>query len=381
MRQISHSHLKLISDQGTPLPDPVNKWKVLRDLSKGQAAFGVNERDLTVLQALLSFHPEDDISGAPTIVFPSNKTICDRLHGMPCSTMRRHLRRLVDAGLIRRKDSPTGKRYMRKGREGETAFGFDLSPLNRQADIIARAADEAREAECQLRQKRETISLMRRDMIALETLGRSEAPDHGLWDKLGDALALTGRSLRRKLLANALDDIITNFTAIIAEAQAVLCPAQTPIPGTDDAQNEQRLLNSNKDSQESESDILISPPDQPQTNKQDAEKRFSLPLSLVTSVCRSFQDFYPERVQSWNELFNAASDLRPAMGVSMPAWQEAIARMGKDIAAVTLMAMLERFSKIRNPSGYLRALSVKATKNTFTPAPMIMALCRERKGA
>lgn len=44
------------------------------------------------------------------IVFPSNKAICARLNGTPCSKMRRHLSRLVEAGLLMRRDSPNGKR-------------------------------------------------------------------------------------------------------------------------------------------------------------------------------------------------------------------------------------------------------------------------------
>ncbi len=52
----------------------VNKWELLRELSKAQAAFGVSERDLTVLQGLLSFFPNDVLGGnAEMVVFPSNK--------------------------------------------------------------------------------------------------------------------------------------------------------------------------------------------------------------------------------------------------------------------------------------------------------------------
>ena len=65
------------------------------------------------------------------IVFPSNQQLLLRAHGMPASTLRRHLAVLVDAGLIIRRDSPNGKRYARKDSAGEIelAFGFDLSPL------------------------------------------------------------------------------------------------------------------------------------------------------------------------------------------------------------------------------------------------------------
>ena len=62
------------------------------------------------------------------VVFPSNRQLSLRAHGMAPATLRRHLAVLVDAGLIVRRDSPNGKRYARKdGAGGLTkAFGFDI---------------------------------------------------------------------------------------------------------------------------------------------------------------------------------------------------------------------------------------------------------------
>ena len=76
MRPISHAHLRVIERPEASVPGkPVNKWELLRELSKAQAAFGVTERDLTVLQGLLSFFPDDALGGnAEMVVFPSNKT-------------------------------------------------------------------------------------------------------------------------------------------------------------------------------------------------------------------------------------------------------------------------------------------------------------------
>lgn len=376
MRPITHNDLKRVNDNTTPTPSTVNKWKILRDLSKCQSDFGINQRDLTVLQALISFHPKDDIGNAPTIIFPSNKTICERLHDMPCSTMRRHLGRLIDAGLVARKDSPTGKRYIRKNHDSETAFGFDLSPLNRQATIIAEAAEAARQSEIQIKLKREAISLMRRDLIAILSLGRDTEPKHDLWSQIDDAITLNGKTLRRKLSEIKLDQIITILAEIIAKAQVILCPIETTIIGTDNAHNEQRLLNSKKEYKEYEQANIIKDSSESNTKKEFTNRKIQVSLNLVTTVCKSLQSFYPKQIQSWDELFNAASNLRPAMGISISAWKKAIVQMGQDTAAITLVAMLERFSKIKNPSGYLNALTIKASQNSFTPEPMIMALSR-----
>ena len=111
----------------------VHKWRLFRALTEAKAPLGVTDRALSVLHALLSFHQEtaltlpaadrraDDEDGegsAGIVVFPSNRELSIRAHGMAPATLRRHLACLVDAGLIIRRDSPNGKRFARRGQGG-----------------------------------------------------------------------------------------------------------------------------------------------------------------------------------------------------------------------------------------------------------------------
>ena len=76
------------------------KWELFRDLCAARRAFGLSDRDLAVLDALLTFHRADTLSAAgDLIVFPSNSALSERAHGMAESTRRRHLAALVDAGV------------------------------------------------------------------------------------------------------------------------------------------------------------------------------------------------------------------------------------------------------------------------------------------
>ena len=105
-----------IATAARPPEKVVHKWKIFHTICTARERLGVPERALTVLDALLSFHPETALTGEDDlIVFPSNHRLTLRAHGMPASTLRRHLAVLVDAGLIVRRDSPNGKRYARKG--------------------------------------------------------------------------------------------------------------------------------------------------------------------------------------------------------------------------------------------------------------------------
>ena len=394
MRPISHAHLRVVERPEASVPGkPINKWELLRELSKAQAAFGVTERDLTVMQGLLSFFPDDALGGnAEMVVFPSNKAICERLNGMPCSTMRRHLARLVEAGLLMRRDSPNGKRYVRKHGEERVAFGFDLSPLYCRTEEITRAAEAVREAEDRVRRLREVVSLMRRDLAALAEFGEEIQPGLGLWDQFRDKAALTARALRRKLTLEELSAYRIGLEALLDHARNVIDGPETEKMNTNGAQFERHHHNSNEESIDIEPALekggasAAAPDvetDTPGADVEEADTRRvpKIPLHLVIAGCPSLKTFYQGDIRHWHQLFDAACHVRPAMGISASAWEEAQRFMGPEQASIVVVAMLERFADIRSPGGYLRALTSKAAAGEFSCGPMIMALMSRRTAA
>jgi replication initiation protein RepC len=394
MRPISHAHLRMVKRPEASVPGkPVNKWELLRELSKAQAAFGISERDLTVLQGLLSFFPDVALGGnAEMVVFPSNKAICERLNGMPCSTMRRHLARLVEAGLLMRRDSPNGKRYVRKHGEERVAFGFDLTPLYCRAAEVARAAEAVRKVEDRVRRLREVVSLMRRDLAALAEFGEEMQPGLGLWDQLRDTAVLTVRALRRKL---SLEDLLAyraDLEALLDKARNVIDGPETEEMNTSDAGFERHHHKSKKESIESEpafekGEAAAGSPEaergEPEAGGDEPDTRRvpKIPLHLVIAGCPSLKTFYQGDIRHWHQLFDAACHVRPAMGISASAWEEAQLFMGPEQASIVVVAILERFADIRSPGGYLRALTSKAAAGEFSCGPMVMALIGRRCAA
>ena len=103
--------------RGRAVPEDrvVDKWKLFRALCEARPRLGITDRALALMNALLSFYPKAELSGADSlVVFPSNAQLSLRSNGMAEATIRRHLAALVDAGLIARKDSANGKRYARR---------------------------------------------------------------------------------------------------------------------------------------------------------------------------------------------------------------------------------------------------------------------------
>jgi replication initiation protein RepC len=172
-RQTALAELPLGSPHGK-----ADKWQLLRALTEARDIYGLSDRSITVLEALASFHQSRELDGsAPIIVFPSNAELSMRTRGMSPATLRRHLCALVQSGLILRRDSPNGKRYCRRGQDGETpeAFGFDIAPMALMAtDIIAHA--EALKAEQRERQKlRSEITIHLRDIAKTIAAAKFEA--------------------------------------------------------------------------------------------------------------------------------------------------------------------------------------------------------------
>lgn len=355
-------------------PEGVNKYEVIRELTVARRALAISDREIALLQTLLSFYPNTILGGNSDelLVYPSNAAICERQNGMPCSTMRRHLAGLVNAGLILRRDSPNGKRFNRRHGDAPQAFGFDLTPLVARYSEICVLAEDARAQEEKFQRLRRNVSLMRRDLAGLAAYGMETRPDLALWDAFSDLAALTARDLRRTLSYDDLLKLETDLSCALDRARTLFDVGVTEIPSTNDVHIEQHHQNSNKDSYVSEKNIE-------KIKRESSDQKLpNIPLTLVTSVCQEFKTYAPQEVRHWHHLVQAADVIRPMMGISPSAWFDATDAMGHEEAAVVLCAMLERFEEIKSPGGYLRALTRKASEDGFSVGPMIMALMTKR---
>ncbi|TXT42334.1 MAG: replication initiation protein RepC [Methylocystaceae bacterium] len=225
----------------------VHKWRLFRALTEAKGPLGVTDRALSVLHALLSFHQETALtlpeaegrkggeSDSPGIVvFPSNRELSIRAHGMAPATLRRHLASLVEAGLIIRRDSPNGKRFARRGQGGEIAeaFGFDLAPLIARAAEIENLAEELRVENRAIALLRERITLVRRDIVKMIETGMEvgvrftplsiNGKEIGEWEGLyRHSQALSARYSRGRGRAE-LEALAGDLAVLAAEIQNLL---------------------------------------------------------------------------------------------------------------------------------------------------------------
>ncbi|UWU25990.1 plasmid replication protein RepC (plasmid) [Rhizobium sp. CB3060] len=360
----------------------VEKWKVFRDVAEARETLGLQDRSIAILDALLTFHPTNDLQqDKPLVVFPSNAQLTLRAHGIAGATLRRHIAILVDAGLIVRKDSANGKRFARKDRDGEieSAFGFDLSPLLARAEEFALMAQEVVAARIAFRKAKEALTICRRDVRKLISAAIEEGAE-GDWQAIEDIyLDLIARLPRTPSRAD-VEGILDEMQLLYAEVLSLLeIQKETAFNSTNAAHDERHIQNSKPESiNELEPSSEKEPgakPGEIEPLRREPLKTF--PLAIVLKACPQIADYGPGGgIGGWRDLMSAAVVVRSMLGVSPSAYQDACDSMGPENAAATIACILERANFINSPGAYLRDLSRRADRGEFSLGPMLMALLK-----
>ncbi|ANL74668.1 replication initiation protein RepC 2 (plasmid) [Rhizobium phaseoli] len=390
----------------------VDKWKLFRALCEAKPLLGISDRALAVLNALLSFYPKNELAEENgLIVFPSNVQLSLRTHGMAEQTVRRHLAALVEAGLLLRKDSPNGKRYVRRDRAGEIndAFGFSLAPLLARAEEIEQLAAEVMAERLHVQRLRERITLCRRDIAKLIEAAIEEDVE-GDWQSLHLEFRELIEGLPRSPTTAQLEQLLDQLTALRTD---ILNRLEIRVKSTKQRGNashiERHIQNSNPDSTtelepsfetkqgarpEQDNGLGVVTPEEGRSEairsdnrpgrqagrpggRDDAGGLKSFPLGLVLQACPEILAYGPDGViRNWRDLMTAAVTVRSMLGVSPSAYEEAASVMGAENAATVMACILERGGHINSAGGYLRDLTRRSEKGEFAIGPMLMALLR-----
>ncbi|MCA2406368.1 replication initiation protein RepC (plasmid) [Rhizobium leguminosarum bv. viciae 248] len=389
-----------------------SKWKLFRAICEARPALGVTDRALTVLDALLTFYPDDEISEEKgLIVFPSNAQLSLRARGMTPATLRRHLAVLVEAGLILRKDSPNGKRYARRDRAGAIgeAFGFSVAPLlARAVEIESLAAQAVADREL-LRVTRERLTVCRRDISKLIAAALEEGVS-GNWEGISAMFRALLARIPRVATAEDLAPLLDEMGLLRAEIVNMLeRRIKAKKIDANESQIEHHKQNSNPNSPyelepsfetkqgekaAADNDPNAGPSDERRLKQQKPSGGMSnragraadpgagpslksFPLGLVLQACPSILDYGPDgSIGNWRDLMSAAVVVRSMLGVSPSAYEEACSGMGPENAATVIACILERGGHINSPGGYLRDLTRRTERGEFAIGPMLMALVR-----
>jgi len=285
-------------------------------------------------------------------------------------TLRRHLAKLCEAGLIERKSSSNGKRFALRIRKAiVAAFGFNIQPLLDRASEILQAADEARVLEDQLSTTRKLI------LNLLFTLrdGRREALS-------GIKEAGIRRQLRRNanladLLAtkHELEQILMIDTSVTTELSASY------------SQNDRHQQNTKKEyldsvTQTQASDVKHVVPDA-HSPAPTPDCSHDLTLEDCLEAATESIAFAQEPIGTWNDLVRLADTLAPMIGIERELADHTRRAMGPLPAAISILCLIQQGNQIRKPAAYLRRLARLAENGLYSLKSLVRKAQRHRFAA
>ncbi|WP_434730712.1 plasmid replication protein RepC [Rhizobium binae] len=361
----------------------VDKWRVFRDVSDARSRLGLQDRALAVLNALLTFFPTAELSNERNlVVFPSNAQLSGRTNGIAGTTLRKCLGSLVEAGVIIRKDSPNGKRYARKGSEGniEDAYGFSLAPLLARAGEFASLAQDVAAEQRRFRITKDRLTIVRRDVRKLITVGMEENLP-GDWIAAETCFAeIVGRFVRRPRLQDLIASL-DEMSLLHEEVSRMLEIKEETAKNDGNAIADGCHIQNSKTESCNELEPRF---EKKQGKKSEPTKKPErkgepevFPLAMVVRACPEIASLGPGgSIGSWREMMSAAVTVRSMLGVSPSAYEDACEALGQAGAAIAIACIYERAGHINSAGGYLRDLTAKARRGEFSLGPMLFAQLR-----
>ncbi len=379
----------------------VPKTRAFVAVKRVGAHIGLKAGDMMLLDTLGAFtQAQDWEEGRRPIVWASNAYLMEQT-GFSLSALKRHARRLAEAGAIAFKDSPNGKRWGKRDAEGVIieAYGFDLSPLSARVD-------EFEQLHAQLQAERELCQRLKRQITVARRMirARIEAAVSGAlsgpWVQFTGLFEdLLGRLPRRNEGSDRLMGLLTWFkelqgrveTAYLKAVQPEEVVENTAVTVEQVSQKTQQMnprevnsdphilvtkqlssVISNSSEKEEAADVV---PNAPPEERFDSaledwvvevrKKRTAVDLPTIMQACPEFASWARSMggfLKDWGDLHRVAGQLRPMIGISEHAWNTAQEMLGKQVATAALVLVFEKHStgEVTSPGGYLRGMVEKA---------------------
>jgi replication initiation protein RepC len=393
------------------LPDGVmTPGQLLAALKAAAPQLGLSPRLLHALDWLFKFtQPQDWGRDGRPIVWPSAALQQDAL-GLSATQVKGINRALIEAGLITMKDSPNGKRYGSRDRQGRIAeaYGFDLSP------IAARHAEFVRLAEAARAERAELGRLRRRATIARNGITQilETAAEYGFQGEEWTTLVRDSRTLSKGLrtverieeMALGVESLERRQRMGRERLEMLLCVvAATPseVVNSDPKGSENRPhhytynppLDPEQDtvvaaegcSEPAATAVLEPATPEPPTGPMETppempvqrdETVLRLSAEELIQLAPRLRSYLTSPTPSWPEVVNAADWLRGDLGVSKPLWGEACLALGRAEAAIAVAIVSAKPANHfrTSPGGYFHGMVAKAKAGQLNLAQTIWGL-------
>ncbi|WP_099868027.1 plasmid replication protein RepC [Pararhizobium haloflavum] len=366
--------------QSEAAPD-VSKAEVAITLKKAAPVLGIDGTAYQILDILLGLSRSSDwIGEARPVVAISNQKLAEYTMRSQ-RTVIRCIRKLVEAGIVAYRDSPTGRRYVYRGEDGAplAAYGLDFTPARiRFAELKARA--DAFKADLDRRRESQRTVTRRARAIA-DAIGLLDETIADRVLELRDAVLESSEDIHAK--AEKLEDLYIETLAMIDDSHHEMPPEgdisvtsyTNTTPENHRKSNQMRTRSNERDvsknvgyaadsaleiKQEKRVGRSTQPDEAMSVGAERASDPKPVPLGLLSAATRETQSTLSRDFRSWNDVIDSAKVMRVMVGLSEAGWLDATGRVGPAVAAAILATVMEKTyrkgSDLSSPGGYFRAM-------------------------
>ena len=390
----------------------IPKTQAIVAAKKIAAAIGLKSQDLLLLDTFGAVtQPQDWEQGRRPIVWPSNNFLMEQT-GFSLTTLRAHIRRLCEAGIIWMKDSPNGKRFGARDKDGYIveAYGFDLAPLAARAEEFEALHAQLQEERQFCKSLRNAITVKRRGIRA-KIEKALESGLRGPWRDLEDEFSLLLEQLpKRTTRPETLLSLVDWFKALQQRVEEAFeaafdwreqSDAEAPAPqevvmesnvvsfhiniNSKGAENSTHILTTNQpnpvisnrfEKKHAAGVVPEYPPEEwvdsdegvnleGEWSTQTRKRRSDIDVPMLMATCPEFGEMargLEGYIRDWNGVHRAAAKIRPMVGISEHAWNVAQRALGPEVAAAAIALIYDKHSagEVSSPGGYLRGMVQKA---------------------
>ena len=382
----------------------ISKTKSIVAVKRVASALGLKAPDILLLDSFAAFtKPNDWEQGRRPIVWASNNYLMEQT-GFSLAALKRHIRRLVEFGVIFPKDSSNGKRYGRRDDNGYIieAYGFDLAPL-------AARVEEFEALHAELQEERQFCKTLKTSLTVSRRIMRSKiekALENGLrgpWRNLRteyEALIemLPSGSVSSSKLLNVLDwfnelrerveksfedafdwpeksdkqatEASDDNVILLEEMIPTGLTYEPDILSTNQPNPVTSNINEKRKSDPNSDKTLATVEDESVKDINwgvgvESKLKTEVEIPTVIQACPKFAEMahgLGGYIRDWNDFHRMAGKIRPMANISEDAWNVSQRILGPHVAAAALALVFDKYSsgEVSSPGGYLRGIVEKA---------------------
>ena len=425
-RKITPPQLRAEAARATPFA-PTTPGRALAAFKRAEPALGVPAQVVKLVDYLVGRTRPQDWDGSlglGPIAWPSDAELEDRLNVGP-SQRKATIRAALNAGYVRLRRSPNGKRFGHRDKQGRVtdAYGFDLAPLAERMAEFERLSVEWEARRDEGRRLRREITSTRNHVLSLVDLALSKelagedwpaaaAKADALWRGRGaqrDPLALVPIAARLRALDIHVGEQVAAALAVVEHGehgetvpmgaeyrphlttttQLLTAKADTNKPAEPSKAGPKGPIAHEEESSPGRPDqhaakgpaqaepprkvvagsgtVVGTPNPQKGSMPSCALRGFVVTPGFILEIAPIFRDWTSSAWPSWDELARVAYDVRGTIGISPHAWGQAWITLGGDGAITALAAICARHATggVKSPGGLLRKMVELHGKGTL----------------